>query len=405
MKQLLGIFLSICAAGLAWTQPRVVENGKAPEKAYDLIFSEDLRFGAVEDEDVYFWALDTVRLSVNGDGHMFVADTRERRILEFDEDGKFVRRIAQQGKGPGEFTYLLDFVILKDGGGLGLNLFGGGLPSLVYFDKNMKFERVASIEKPRIVMQSGIVSPTGKFIAGGFQTPNPKTGSAVMKAGVIDDQFNIVMEDMAVEKPVPDPKKMADPAYRVKFLAEFFQVYFQANGAYAFDGDGHLFAALNKNYEIAKWSPDLKQKKLIIKRDYDPIPNTEKDIEGLVDSITQRMSGGAGAQSPFNRQIISRAVDLANPPKAKPPVLGLVAMEEGGLLVVRSVDWETGSSRADIFSNEGKYLGQVQMDKFAFVSLGYLPRMQFRNGFAYTIETDDYGENQVVRYTYRLEPK
>ncbi len=405
MNRRIGILLASLLATALIAQPKVAQNGRSPEKPHTLTFVEDLRFGAEEDDEEYLWALDTVRLEVDDRGHFFIGDTRDRRILEFDANGKFVRQIAKSGKGPGELTFIADIAILQDGSALALNLFGGGLPSFLLFDKNMSFVKREAIDKPAIFVQSGAISPTGAFVAGSFTAPDPKTKRLVNKAGVFSRDFKVIKEDMSFERPAPDPKKMQNPSYRAEFLGGTFKGYFHGNGVYNFDLKGHLYAAINNTYEIVKWSPDLKRQLLIIRRDYEPIANDQDDIDALVDSITQRLGGFNAQRSPYSRQVVARAVEIAEPPKVKHPVLGLIPMEDGGLLVLRSMDWETGDELADIFSPEGVFLGQVSKSGFGLVSGGFMPRMIFRNGFAYTIETNEYGDNQAVRYKYELKAK
>lgn len=45
-------------------------------------------------------------------GHYFLYTDRQR-LLEFDEDGRFIRQISRQGSGPGEYTFINDFDVTE----------------------------------------------------------------------------------------------------------------------------------------------------------------------------------------------------------------------------------------------------------------------------------------------------
>jgi len=50
-------------------------------------------------------------LAVDGDGNIYVADTGHHRVQVFDQYGRFVRSLGQEGQGPGEFQRARDVTI------------------------------------------------------------------------------------------------------------------------------------------------------------------------------------------------------------------------------------------------------------------------------------------------------
>ncbi len=107
------------------------------------------------------------------------------------------------------------------------------------------------------------------------------------------------------------------------------------------------------------------------------------------------------------RPVLAKAIEYAEPPAAKNPVFGILVMENGTLLVVHDASPATGKNLADIFSPEGEYLGRFTLNNHAMVAFsagGLIPKMTFKNGFAYTAETDEEGDNRVLRYTVERVP-
>ena len=98
-------------------------------------------------------------------------------------------------------------------------------------------------------------------------------------------------------------------------------------------------------------------------------------------------------------KVLARAVEKAEFPPVKPPVAGLLTMEDGTLIVIHDQSNATLEAIGDIYDKNGKFVGS-----FTHGGKG-MSRMIFKNGFAYTVETDDMGDNTVVRYKVGLTRK
>ncbi len=83
--------------------------------------------------------------------------------------------------------------------------------------------------------------------------------------------------------PLPDRSRFSDPGYWSQRIGGNLKRYFQGSGVFNFDAGGHVYNAPTNKYEITKWSPDLKKKLLVIRRDYKPIPSSESDIQALLE--------------------------------------------------------------------------------------------------------------------------
>ena len=78
--------------------------GLLPGQSAELELVEELRLGRVEGSgpDVFANIDD---LAVDADGRIFVVDVGWKEVRLFDRDGRFVRRLAREGDGPGERRY------------------------------------------------------------------------------------------------------------------------------------------------------------------------------------------------------------------------------------------------------------------------------------------------------------
>jgi DNA-binding beta-propeller fold protein YncE len=63
-------------------------------------------------------------ITVAPNGHVFVLDTHYFRVIEYDADGREIRRFGSYGEGPGEFIYVTDLAIGPDGN-LYISEYGG----------------------------------------------------------------------------------------------------------------------------------------------------------------------------------------------------------------------------------------------------------------------------------------
>lgn len=147
----------------------------------------------------------------------------------------------------------------------------------------------------------------------------------------------------------------------------------------------------------------MSQQILHFDRKFKPIANNEEELEGMAEIAADQFRGSG--ISFINKAVMMKALKISEPPPRKFPIFGLIPWENKGLLVIHDVRMSDGVQRADIFNKDGEYLGYTELDKHAFLKpagMAFTPNMVFRNGFAYTVEIDEDGENEVVRYKYEL---
>lgn len=390
-----------------------VENGALPKgKAYTIQFVKDLTFGADEDEDVYQWAMDTTRILPRNNGNMYIVDPREKRILEFDSRGKFLRVAAREGSGPGEIQTPLAISRQTNGSICLLNMTAAPgqyvPPTLMFFNEDMSFNRRLQPKGQHYVPTMIKISPDGKLVGGGFGGIDPASGEARTTTSLVRlEDWTSAKDFHSLPNTLLDPARMSDPNYLSDYLGARLKRYNQL-GVLAFSPDGYVYSAVVNRYSIKKWGSDLKKPVMVINRNHKPLLNSPQAQASFNDALFDTMLNFPGARDMFTQSVLDKAVVKSEPPPVRNPIYGLLALPNGILLVIHNVDYATRLNQADIFDKTGHFLGQVSLGDYALLGFdgGSLqPRMVFQGKYAYTITTDADGDNRAVRFTWQLVEK
>jgi len=404
MKQYIWMVL---IGALSWVHggESVVENGLTPSGKATMVFTEELRINADSgDEDYYLWSGATLAVEVDKRGHMYVVDTGGLRIIEFDDQGKYIRQIGKKGEGPGEYQLLKSFKILSDGTAVGFNdLRAVGVFN--YYNDQIQFVE-SKREDTGMALQSVIFSPNGKHMSSFYMTRDDK-GQLITHTAVLDRTFKplLVLHDIPVVN--FDPSQVANGEWWSEFYSHWFGLSNKGQGLFAFREDGDIYTALTNKYKITRYDQSL-NKKVVFQRKYKPIPQTEKDLDAYADPIRAEILSSlpANLHQYITPRVVSRAIELAQFPPSKQPIFGMVPMEDGGLLVIHDFNPITGKVVADIFNESGKYIGQTNLPKVSVNIFGSFfgnpVKMILKGGKAYAIESNEDGETALVRYRYQL---
>lgn len=398
--------------GILWScGPSPQSEEKAKEKAqpskrsYSLVFTEDLRFGAEQQDPNYIWSLNTTTVSADKAGNIYVADPHENRVLMFDAQGAFVKKVAGKGEGPGEFSGLVNFMARADGRGIGLDM-SGAQSSLSTFGPGQSFQQMSRNGGKPALIQSAIFDPSMDRFASFYVQPDKAAGLFFYKTAVFDAGFKVLVELSSDSGPLPNHERFGEANYWSERIAENLTRFFKGYPVCNFDAEGRLYSANPNKYTISRWSKDLSKSEVVIDHSgWKPILRDEANHAAIVELFTAQVASDPELAQLVTPAVIKRAVETAEIPPNKNPVFAILPMEDGKVLVVHDINFSTGVSTADLFSEKGEYLTEVTMGHFAFATLtasGYLPRMVFRNGFAYTIESNEADEQSVVRYRYQL---
>jgi hypothetical protein len=114
MRFRIALIASLLAAVGASSGGQLINNPATPVLAKNagrvVALTEVLR---ITDEGGAFYFKRPTLLHVRKDGSIFVAD--QGQLLQFAPDGKFVQNYFKKGQGPGELSFISDFMVADDG--------------------------------------------------------------------------------------------------------------------------------------------------------------------------------------------------------------------------------------------------------------------------------------------------
>jgi hypothetical protein len=138
-------------------QPEYPIQLKLPEKGDDTLkaslFARSIKYIPLETtKETFLRGIWEIRMN---DSIIAIADSK--RLLLFDYNGKFLRRIGKTGNGPGEFLYIFNFELLEDT----LYISSSGKYSIIKYTLDGTFQEE---QKTKFQPVKFRVSPNGKFI-------------------------------------------------------------------------------------------------------------------------------------------------------------------------------------------------------------------------------------------------
>lgn len=367
--------------------------------SHHIIFEEDLRIGPRGDDTRYLWVGPGVAATAGAQGHIFITDPKESRIIELDANGQFVRQIGGPGEGPGEFQFLAVTAILDDGSAIvfenqqATNIFNYFKPGFIYRDKIQRQDLSLMIQTPSF-------SPDGTKMGGVAVALDQATGSLVTKSFVARSDFTVIKSWDIDTSPSFDPAKINDRAYWVEFLANRFKIGISRSLGYmTFDDQNRVYTATAGSYEIHCWN-DTMTESVTFGREYKPRPRSEQEIAAVVAPIHEAILAGLPAQlhSMVNNQVVREAVAKAELLPIHNPINGIRGTDDGRITVIHELSFSGNYAEIDFFSTDGQYLGAYRHPNVGAFN------MTFKDGYAYVIETNADDDQELARYKVRFQP-
>jgi len=210
-------------------------------------FEEELSIG-VEEGDEHYQLYRPQDIKVTDAGDIYVIDWREDHLRVYDRDGKYLRTVAQKGRGPGEFETPASFDFLSDG-------------RVVILDGR---NRQVSILDENGVYQSGfkIEGYCSNLVVDGqdrlyFEKNLPKEVDVIGVTQIIEDRVNIFCTDlngrMLQDYGVFRGKKMSYT--RTKQGSMSTSSPFSHTTVWTVDKEGKLYIGYNENYKLDVFAP------------------------------------------------------------------------------------------------------------------------------------------------------
>lgn len=382
---------------------QTVENGIAPKgKNQALALKEVFRIGDDPSDDHYIWQGSNSSLTVGPNQHLFVSDAGGSRILEYDQNGKFIRVVGDKGNGPGEYQGVPSFFVFTDGSALGLDTIPNGLPKANYYDRNLKFtEAKVTTGLDAIPVQFFNTAPNGKLIGGLLVKLDQSKGEMTLIVGVMDHNLKLVQTISESPRQLPNPAKLGEADFWVDFLSKNISQSLSGVGKVGFDGKGRMYTAQSSTYQITRWSADGKTKELVIKKKYKPIPYKDAARQSVIDNITEPLQQNAMLKQIITPAIIQKAVAKVQFPPAQSPVQGMIGTLDGGLLVIRDLGFGDGKQQYDLFDSKGVFIGSGTVPNYGLYDFSTnRTRFVFGTKKAWSLITNEDGAVELVGYQF-----
>lgn len=389
-------FLAVLAAALMGDPEMITIDLKKTGALKKIPIQETLRLGP-ENGDDFLWGGAFVAVEADQAGRIYVLDEQENRIMVYAEDGRFLKQIGRQGKGPGEFEYLRAIGIGSDDRIYAFqNL--QGTASYQIFDSEHQFLKQIDLTGKPYLYTSAQFSPDGKLMGSRIIDFNLSPGTMNVIDAVIDEKGEPVHEILKFQRDKFERTQVESSLYWTNYLAATFAETLRGKAAYsAFDHQGGFWTAVVDKYLLKHYNKQ-KNQDLEIQVLYRPEPYPAEELEAFVAPVRENIRAQLPQQLRhiISDQVVGAALEKAGIPPIKLPIAGISTDDKDHLIVKRPGDAVAGGAAADIYSGDGKYLGSIEIPNFG------LAGGVFKNGNIYCMERNQDDENILVRYQIDL---
>ncbi len=326
---------TLIGTGLATAQEvPVIENGSRGSMRNGPELTEETVVGVDGPEEAMFFR--PMNAFFDSEGNLYIADAGQHAILVFDRNGGFLRKIGQEGEGPGELKMPATSVINREG--------------------ELEVEDPANGRRSFFTLEGEFLrsEPMGPNFSGGNPTmmedgeyARPATGAVIMRSGPGGG-------GMEVEKP-PSLLKIygADGEVRLEVgeqkTHENQVLGFLINGtSIAYAAGHHMIVAFNLLNEIHVYNTATGALERIIKRRLAFSPK-EPDMSMQRESFTDPNTG-------------EQQLTMQIRPDVDPITNGVAVDPEGRIWTLTRL---TTQDEADDRETEGEYEGLVRIEIFS----------------------------------------
>lgn len=333
---------------------------------------EDLRLGAVEAESPELFGR-IAALEVDDAGRIYVLDADAAEVRVFGPDGTHLRSFGRRGQGPGELEQPLALAV--DTGGR-VWVVDPGNQRYTLFDTTgalvtgmRRFTAGHVAPWPGAILDDGRIvdvdlGPEGAVLT--VHGPGGETLDTIVPPAFEAPRFTLTTEHSRTTVSVP-------------FAPRLFQVV---------DSRGYLWTGVSDDYRIVQRDLTGRDSLLIVRREYDPVPVTDREVDAALERYGWfREQGGRMDRSripdhhpAFDGFLVDRTGYLWVEPVTTPREAREPAAPEA----------RPGPSVFDVFDEAGRYLGRLD------AGLPLLWPLVTRSHL-YGVTTDDLGVPYVVR--------
>ena len=349
----------------------VVQNTDKPFWSQPWQVEEEWRIGSdAVDGPELFGTISS--MDVDAQGRVHILDEQAQEVRVFDARGMFVRTIGRPGEGPGEFTQA-GAVDISPAGDIWVVEMQQGRLSI--FDSTGSFQKeIRSNSAGSVIMPyPGGFDRVGRYNVVFYGPYEDDYDFMIARV----DQFFTPIDTIVIPKsPVP----WKEFTHETSSGSMSASVPFQGSLIWRFSAAGNFWTLLTDRYELTEVTTGGDRLRTITK-EYDPIPVTAADKEG----VHRRLEW-------FTRQ--GGKVNLSLVPDFKPPVGAFFSDYAGNLWV--KTEWESEEDDGylfDVFDAEGRFLGELRLP----FALKLWPVPIVRDGLLYGRTEDDSGAPVIVQ--------
>jgi hypothetical protein len=368
----------------------IISNGKIPNPADKKVrvftFKEDLTIGVREgDENSMFG--ERIYFNIDDDENIYVTDWDRKRIQKYAPDGKFLLTIGREGQGPGEFQVVWGPEFDRDGNLYAVDI---GQKRISFFSREGRY--LKQIGFPTIEISSHLyINSHGHYLVWVSEIKKDDEASSRwdIVIGLYDQEFKLITEFYRGLHESKPPKGRGDDALAHFWADIMSDTAFKPSPHYVLAPNDEIYFGFPETYEIKVYSPDGKLER-VIRKDYDPVPITDKDKAEFEKLQRAEFLRFLPAQFENAKK---KALKLIRYPKFKPAYQDFTIADNGWLfVVVNSQDNE--ATVLDVFDAEGHYIARTEAP---------IPSemLRFKKGKAYAIDTED-GYKSVKRFSYAV---
>jgi len=375
MKKIL-VFMACLFAwvGMGITQ-EVIENPKSPvnkNAGRETILKEEFSIKDME-EDYYFRTPQHIKISP--EGFIFIQDREQ--LLQFDEQGKYIRNFLKKGKGPGEVEAVGYFCLFNG------NLIAHDmrLNKIIWFDMNGEMVKEFRIYEP--VMFAQFV----KYMNDAYYFLKSKMPIVKGEPRVVDYPNNLIVYS-------PEKKELRELSV---FATKSFVVTSAGGGGGAIEIN-RLIAVPYTNLLFISHTSEYLIKVCDLKKE-----KTSRTItrEYKRKETPPEFKGKLGGWMVINGKKYTRP-----PQKYLNDIKNLLIYKDRLWVVTSTLDEEKGIL-IDVFDLEGNYLDNFYL-KFPVIKTDDMYNVFYKfysmalsEGAVYVAEQNEDGTNQVVKYAMK----
>lgn len=205
-------------------------------------------FDFTESEDVAFRYISSIKSDDHG--NILVHDFWQPYLLMFDQEGNFLKRIGNEGRGPGEFEQISSFLVNQDN----LWVIDSSSLKLEKFEyRDGSYIHVKTIPLGSDELAGKILGKTdeGILILKRFTLISGSKENPTEQLAVIIDENGEILRDSIVSVPIPE--QMTLEAGENKLISDKL---FGNESLLAFDGHNHIYTLWSDSLSIESYSTE-----------------------------------------------------------------------------------------------------------------------------------------------------